>query len=296
MSGAFSIPIRLAFGTAIYVLIVVLAAGLPTASGLMLTFPALNGLAYVFARNEEVDDKTCTMIWMPVLNGLLCAAYIGLFLRQPALHGDSLAELLLQLAVLLTVWGFIAKVLLLTGGIAARWRSGFAILVLVAGAMAAVALWPDSQPMTALPGQAAQPGDLLAVLDHNRLKIGLFAAVLFAYLVISEYCRVPAGLKGVLAGLPLLPFFGLLSIALDDTIAIDARLSILNQMGFGLCLAPAIAVLFIHGVSAVLVRACDQQGRPGMLQRFAVVACGWLVCGLVIAVLGQALSGAVTGK
>jgi hypothetical protein len=71
--------VRVAAGTAVYVIIVVLAGALPAAAGLMLTFPALNGLAFLYSEDERAAAIARSMLWMPAINGVLCAGYISVF-------------------------------------------------------------------------------------------------------------------------------------------------------------------------------------------------------------------------
>ncbi len=70
---------RVAVGTAVYLMIVVLATSRPAAAGLMLTFPALNGLAFFFSEDARAAAIARSMLWMPIVNGALCAGYITLF-------------------------------------------------------------------------------------------------------------------------------------------------------------------------------------------------------------------------
>src|SRR3974377_9358 len=99
--------LRILAGTAVYLGIIVLAAALPPAAGLMLTFPALNGLAFFFSGDARAASIAKTMLWMPVLNGFLCAAYIMLFLlvgrSSPTLSGWCL---LVGVVILWLFWGF----------------------------------------------------------------------------------------------------------------------------------------------------------------------------------------------
>src|SRR5262245_61626479 len=46
----------------------------------MLTFPALNGLAFFFAEQRSVGPIARSMLWLPVINGSLCAAFMIVFL------------------------------------------------------------------------------------------------------------------------------------------------------------------------------------------------------------------------
>ena len=59
---------RVAAGTAVYICLVVLAAPFPHAAGLMLTFPALNGLAFFFAEQPSIGPMARSMLWLPVIN------------------------------------------------------------------------------------------------------------------------------------------------------------------------------------------------------------------------------------
>ena len=72
--------IRALLGTTVYAIIIVLAAPFPGAAGLFLTFPALNGLGFLFSPRKNVEPMAKSMLWMPVINGTLCAAYIVVFL------------------------------------------------------------------------------------------------------------------------------------------------------------------------------------------------------------------------
>src|SRR5215212_696038 len=71
---------KVLIGTVMYVLLLFAAAAVPTGAGLMLTFPALNGLALLYLRPERVPLMAQVMVRMPVINGACCAAYILLFL------------------------------------------------------------------------------------------------------------------------------------------------------------------------------------------------------------------------
>src|SRR5947208_14736460 len=48
----------------------------PRAAGMMLTFPALNGLGLLTAESQDLHLMAQAMLPMIALNGLLCAAYI----------------------------------------------------------------------------------------------------------------------------------------------------------------------------------------------------------------------------
>src|ERR1700692_4259392 len=86
---------RIGAGTCVYAVIVVLAATQPSAAGMMLTFPALNGLAFFFSGDAKAASIAKSMFWMPIVNGTLCALYMALFFPLartllPAVVGWSL--------------------------------------------------------------------------------------------------------------------------------------------------------------------------------------------------------------
>jgi hypothetical protein len=81
ISGGFSLitVFRVLVGAVAYATIVALAGPFPGAAGLMLIFPALNGLGLFFAKQARIGAMAKSMLWMPVINGSLCAGYIIIF-------------------------------------------------------------------------------------------------------------------------------------------------------------------------------------------------------------------------
>src|SRR5262249_47250632 len=95
--------LRIVAGTAVYVAIVVLAAPLPAAAGLMLTFPALNGLFFFFSGDARAASIAGSMLWMPVINGVLCGGYILLFAAL-ARTGSAVLVAWCLLLVVVVIW------------------------------------------------------------------------------------------------------------------------------------------------------------------------------------------------
>src|SRR5579864_5870038 len=91
--------LRVLFGTLVYVLIIVLAAPIPSAAGLFLTFPALNGLAFLYSPPSSTESMARSMLWMPVINSALCGAYIIAFLAFSPFVTPSLLAWTLVIAV-----------------------------------------------------------------------------------------------------------------------------------------------------------------------------------------------------
>ncbi len=61
---------------------------------MMLTFPALNGISMLMTSPGELEEVAGTMLFLPVLNGVMCAIFLALFNRfvhtYSALRGHRL--------------------------------------------------------------------------------------------------------------------------------------------------------------------------------------------------------------
>ncbi len=220
---------RIVVGTAIYVAIIALAAPLPAAAGLMLTFPALNGLAFYFSEDDRAAAIAKTMFWMPIVNGAFCAAYIMLFL--------VLTRALSPTAVGWTLF-VIAAVLWFTWVSREHIRAGIGrpaqLMVVVAATLVGLALAAATvlamthfnvSPPAASVANAAGSGGLFGAIAHNQLKIALFAATLTVFVAAVHYFPLSDSTRGILAGLPIVPFGGLLSIGGDSALSPAARIA-----------------------------------------------------------------------
>src|SRR5262249_25084961 len=167
--------LRIVAGTAVYVAIVVLAAPLPAAAGLMLTFPALNGLFFFFSGDARASSIAGSMLWMPVINGALCGGYILLFAALARTGSAVLVAWCLLLVVVVMWYGSgprrrvragIARERQLTYAVAATLVG--ALLVVVAGAAARTA-----SGSMAVPDAAAADGGrwIVETILNSRLKI-----------------------------------------------------------------------------------------------------------------------------
>lgn len=269
-----NISLRVAAGTAVFALIVALAGRFPTAAGLMLTFPALNGLAFILSRHDTVSPITATMLWMPLLNGVLCVAYLLLFalFATPALATPlawGLAAGVALLWLVLVTRSFVRK------GVSPRLQPAYVIAV-TAGGLALTLLWW----MLAGTG-GAETGGLRPVLTWQKTL--LFALALWLLIVLPPRFRWKDGASGILSGLPLVALAGLLSVAQDAAIDLEVRRELLMQMMFGVWLAPAMAIGFIYAMSRLLL-------RPRMHRlRVAVVSLGWMSCFAAILAAGTLL-------
>lgn len=247
----------------------------PAAAGLMLTFPALNGLAFIFSRHDMVGPMTAAMLWMPLLNGVLCLAYMTAFITlATARHATALAWGLAALYA--SLWLVVATRAWCRRGVPPRLQQIYTLAVALIGAALTLAWWRFTDTADADTSGAAKPA-------LSWLKTLLFAIALFLLLVLPARFKWKGGASGILSGLPLVVLAGLLNVAQDSATDVEVRRALLAQMILGVWLAPAMAVAFIFGVSRVLT------SPRGHELRTRVVAAGWVLCFAAIIVTGAAL-------
>ncbi len=287
--------LRVAAGTAVYVAIVVLAAPLPAAAGIMLTFPALNGLFFFFSGDARAAAIAPSMLWMPVINGALCGSYIVLFAALASTDAAMPSAWGLLLAVLV-VWYAAVSRRRVRAGIAPERQRMYAIAATLVGALLVVlaaGIWTGAGNGPVLvPSMAAADGTpwIVATILHSRLKIALFAATLAILLLAAAYFPLSDSARGILSGLPIVPFGGLVAIAADASMSLDGRLAILAGMARGVWLGPAVAIWFIYGFSRFLgTRAKRQPPALDSAIRFGALVAGWLAAFAVIVVVGYAI-------
>jgi hypothetical protein len=271
---------RLLVGSALYVTIILLAAPFPRAAALMLVFPSLNGLSFLFASPASFGPMGRSMLLMPTINGALCAVYVYGFLAfAPGLSPDLLAWLLLAcvtvLWVVVTSWDVVQR------GIE-RQRAYAIATTLIGLLLVATALQFTGN--VSLPRH--ENGFWSTILAWKvAIKIGLFVLCLFIFLVCITYFRISDAYRGVLSGLPVVPFAGLLSVAGDPVVDVDVRLATLRSMGVAIGIAPAVATWFIYA----LPRRWRNDQQPGSMRRLRDLIVGWALCGLAIAAITVAL-------
>jgi hypothetical protein len=279
---------RLAVGIAVYVVIILFATSLPLAAGMMLTFPALNGLAFFFSERSSVEPMARTMLWMPLINGVLCALYIVLFLwlaplLAPPVVAWGLAGLLVVLWLLVVTRTWLAR------GVAPEHRLTYGTVCTVAGtALIAAALLLLGRPQVgaqavSFSAQMASVTFILDTIGKNQIKIVLFGLCLLVFLLASASRAIPDWIRGILAGLPIIPFGGLVSLSADSGIAIEERLQIFRAMATSVWLSPAVPIWFVCGLSRFYAtrQSFSTRARDDAV-RFAALVLGWLLCFLAI--------------
>jgi len=283
--------VRVVAGTAVYVIIVLMAASRPAAAGLMLTFPALNGLAFFFSEDERAASIARSMLWMPAINGVLCAGYISLFaFRATAGSATLVAWGLVALNVAL--WLACVSRERVRKGISREHQLAFVVAMTVIGLVLAAGGAVEATHLAgaSVPDQPAPAGDgaswIAAALGRSQLKIGLFALVLIVFFSSIAYLPISDSTRGILSGLPLVPIGGLVAIAGDAGIGLDARLQVFAGMMSGVWLGPAVAAWFIFALSRYFsMRAKHRSVVADRLIRAAALLAGWsMAFGAIIAV------------
>ncbi len=287
---------RIIVGTGIYVVIVVLAARLPAAAGLMLTFPALNGLAFFFSRDQQAAAIAKTMFWMPVVNGSLCAAYILLFLLlaktlPPVSVGWGL------LAVVAALWFACVSRPTVRRGIDPSGQLKFGLvatllgIVLAAAALLALAHLAIAPRDAALAPDAGNLSWIVDAIGRSKLKIELFALTLAIFVLAVEYWPISDSTRGILAGLPIVPFGGLVAVGGDAGMTADLQFQTFLGMIGGAFLGPAVAIWFIYGFSHFLgARTRSEIRATDSVWRFGALVMGWLVTFAMIVATALAMN------
>jgi hypothetical protein len=262
--------LKLALGTAVYVAIVLIAASYPFAAGMMLTFPTLNGLTLALAAPEKVGETARIMLLMPVLNCVLCAGFIFAFVRFGPDAPFSPATLLAAAAA---AW-LPAVVGLGRIGVAAKRELAYAwVCTLVLVALTA-----------ALFQRAPAPAALSAwwpFWQHNTARIALFIGCLALVIAATDLADSSARWLAPLGSLPVIPFFGVLTVGGADGKGLAERFEILRAMGSSVWLGAAVAVWFVYLFSRHLMR---RQARGDLYwgTKIALAAAGWAACLLAI--------------
>jgi hypothetical protein len=152
-----------------------------------------------------------SMLWMPVINGTLCAVYIVVFLMLAQVVASTMLAWALVIAAA-GVWFAVVSRRIVRDGIARTHQRIYAIIVLLVGcALVAIAARLSSGHAAGSAWTAhlpISPDVLLQILWQSRLKVALFAASLLLFLVLTARLPISAGARGILAGLPIAPLAG----------------------------------------------------------------------------------------
>jgi hypothetical protein len=125
-----------------------------------------------------------------------------------------------------------------------------------------------------------------AAIWQSKLKIGLFALALLIFFSSIAFMPISDSTRGILSGLPLVPFGGLVAIAGDAGMSFDERLQVVRGMMSSAWLGPAVAMWFIYFLSRFLgTRMKLRAPIADDALRFAALLAGWVATfGVIVAV------------
>lgn len=231
-----TIILKVSAGTLLYLLLLAAARIDPFAAGMMLTFPALNGLALLFSSDPMASAQT--MMLMPAINTGLVVVYVAAFAVLRSGAGVlALAGFVLWVLPAALTWAFPIPAV-------ARNPVAFAAAMTIAGVigagMATRVLRGSFDEARSPAGGAGVAPTWPAYFKGHRVRIGLF--VLSLAMLVSATAIAPgaSALLGVLGGLPLVPLFGLWAVARGP----DARPRLL-RMACTVPIGAAIALWFV---------------------------------------------------
>lgn len=264
---------KIAIGTVFYVALLWLAQRNPRAAGIMLTFPALNGIVLIMADPATLGDIAGAVVFMPVLNGVMWASYLA---GVPHLVRRGVAISTASWLVLLG--GAVVWIAIGTGITRNQWsvppQMQWPYLLVVA--TAGVVLTRAGKHLAPASARAVPQG-VRTLLVLHRWRIALFVGLLGAIAVV-QHLRGSAALLGVLAGLPLIAVFGMHAIAADSTAPVAHRLAALEGMAGGVWLGPCVAIFFVAVVwRALALLAGMTSGAVYLAAGGVVLLAGWAI-------------------
>ena len=277
---------KIGVGTAFYEALLWLAQRNPRAAGMMLTYPALNGIVLLLAEPSAIPAIASSVLLMPALNGVLWASYLAGYERLVQRGFTPAWTSALLMAAGAVVWIVIGGAITSRDlGVPAEAQALYWAAMTGLGLLLTFLLPPHRLP-PAVP-QMRQP--LGALVAGHRARIAMFIAIL-GCIALVERLGGPPALLGVLAGLPLIAMFSLHSIASDGAVPPTARRAALAGMAGGVWLGPGVAVLFVAAVWRLLdLLAGVTSGTVYLLCGALVLLAGWSVCVLLILALARLL-------
>jgi hypothetical protein len=254
-------------------------------AGMMLTFPMLNGMALVSA-GESARKTGQSMVPVVTLNGVMCFLFALALAWSETARAHSLA-----LTVLAAVLWLCVYAVLEARNVVVPW--GAATVVFVAACIAASVaittwLWPACAPLAA--AAPVRAGGLAGVTE-SWIRIALFALSLLVVFVVAHFYRDAHAAIGRLGALPIVPLFGLYTVA--SVLAADsAAVPKFEMMRSMVLIGWMIALLFAVVLAAYVARTSSPQS--GRLGHLAALIVGWGMCLAGIAVSAR-LATAVAG-
>ena len=244
-------------------------------AGMMLTFPMLNGIGLVGA-GANAERLTKAMLPVISLNGAMCFLFAWILASSETARSHP--AIMTALAVL--AWLGVYSVLEAKSIAFARSST---MTVFAAGcALASLAvtywLWPAC---TSVPGAAVVRAGGLAGVMEGWVTILLFATSLAIFFAFAHRFQHAHAAIGRLAALPIVPLFGLYTVAtvLEPDPAALGKLETMQSM---ILIGWMFAMLFVVAFSRSVTRSA--WAPSGRLNRLAALIAGWALClGCIVA-------------
>ncbi len=222
----------------------------PRAVGMMLTFPALNGVVLLSVTDKVVGEIVVGIFPLMAFNGFLAWLFVALRRRLGDAQGQAMA-------VCLLAWTTLAALLEWR----AVWPYRFALAVAAALLILASAGWAFRRLCASgkgLPPPSDQPETPRAFIADRAGRIALFFVSLVIVSAVAHVWSDAHSLVGRLSALPLVPLFVL-------HWAVNARRTDLGELPVAALLGPvgAAGFLFAYAFTLGFIRTDSGVLHPG---------------------------------
>lgn len=238
-------------------------------AGMMLTFPMLNGIGLLGA-GLHAERQVKATLPVIVLNGLMCFVFVSALVVSQSARANPAAVTGLAVTAWLGVYA-----LLESRGIAfARSSPMTAFAIGAAAAAVGVTYWMWPGCSTASVQAVIRAGGLAGVME-GWVTILMFAASLAIFFWFARKYQDSHAAIGRLAALPMVPLFGLYTVATllrPDPAALTNLETLQSMVLIGWTFAMLFAVVFARYV----VRATS--AGSSTLAMAAVLIAGWAIC------------------
>jgi hypothetical protein len=237
-------------------------------AGMMLTFPMLNGMALVSAR-ENANASGQSMVPIVTLNGVMCFLFALALAWSETARAHPLAITLVATVLWICVYMVLEK-----GNAIVPVRAWLAYGAAWTVATVALTIWLWPACTTAAAASPFRTGGLAGVMD-SWVRILLFAGSLLVVFAFAHVYRDAHAAIGRLGALPIVPLFGLYTVA--SVLAADpAAAAKLETMRSMVPVGWLFALIFAVAIAAYV--ANTSRGKPAPFKHLAALLIGWALC------------------
>jgi hypothetical protein len=239
-------------------------------AGMMLTFPMLNGMALVSAR-ENAAATGQSMVPVVTLNGTMCFLFTLALAWSETARAHPLALTLVATALWICVYAWLETRNVI---VPARVWAAFAALCVIVSTALTHWLWPAC-------AEVVRSAPVLAGVLEGWVRIALFAISLLIVFAVAHFYRDAYAAIGRLGALPIVPLFGLHTVA--SVLASDpGAIPKLDMMRSMVLVGWMFALLFAVLLATCVARTSKLDSRTA--KHLAVLLLGWALCvGAIVA-------------